>query len=60
MIQWLYKNVSEHSKSTNKELIDTLFFELITMINGYEELYLEDDLETFKINFYNFIYTKVK
>mgnify|MGYP003977421625 CR=1 FL=1 len=60
MIKWLYKNVSDHSKSTNKELSDTLFVELITMINEHDELNLEDDLETFKIKFYNFIYTTIK
>ena len=60
IIQWLSKDVSKYSKSTNKELIDTLFLKLITMINNHDELYLEEDFETFKIQFYIFIYTKIR
>ena len=60
IVQWLYKDVSKYSKSTNKELIDDLFLKLLNIINEHDELYLEEDIETFKIQFYIFIYTKIR
>mgnify|MGYP006125400693 CR=1 FL=1 len=58
MEKWLFQNVSKYSDDKNKDLVDQLFNELINFLNKHEEIYLEEDIETFRILFYNFIYNK--
>ena len=58
MERWLSENISKYSDDKNKDLIDKLFNELLNFIKNSDDLYLEDNLETFKINFYNLMYNK--
>ena len=58
LVKWLYTNISKYSNDKNKDLLDTLFLSLINFIKKHDELYLEEDLETFKVLFYQFMYTK--
>ena len=58
MERWLSENISKYSDDKNKDLIDKLFNELLNFIKNSDDLYLEDNLETFKINFYNLMYYK--
>ena len=58
MERWLSENISKYSDDKNKDLVDELFNEILNFIKNSDDLYLEDDLETFKINFYNLIYSK--
>ena len=58
LVKWLYTDISKYSNDKNKDLLDTLFLPLINFIKKHDELYLEEDLETFKVLFYQFMYTK--
>ena len=58
LVKWLYTDISKYSNDKNKDLLDTLFLSLINFIKKHDELYLEEDLETFKVLFYQFMYTK--
>ena len=58
LVKWLYTDISKYSNDKNKDLVDTLFLSLINFIKKHDELYLEEDLETFKVLFYQFMYTK--
>ena len=58
MDRWLNKNISKYSEDTNKDLLDTLFNEVLLFLNNSEDIYLDDDVESFKIKFYNLIYSK--
>lgn len=58
MERWLNKKCSKYSDDTNKDLVNNLFQELLLFINKSEDIYLEDNIETFKKEFYNFIYNK--
>ena len=58
LVKWLFTDISKYSNDKNKDLVDTLFLSLINFIKKHDELYLEEDLETFKVLFYQFMYTK--
>ena len=58
LVKWLYTDISKYSNDKNKDLVDPLFLSLINFIKKHDELYLEEDLETFKVLFYQFMYTK--
>ena len=56
--RWLDKRISKYSEDKNKDLVENLFNQLMEFLQKNDNIYLEDDLESFKINFYNFIYNK--
>ena len=58
MEEWLKEKISKYSEDTNEELVNNLFQELLSFLNKTEDIYLEDNLETFKKEFYNFIYNQ--
>ena len=58
MEEWLKEKISKYSEDTNEELLINLFQELLLFLNKSENIYLEDNLETFEKEFYNFIYNK--
>jgi hypothetical protein len=58
MERWLYQNISKYSDDTNKDLADRLFNELLLFLEKSEDIYLEADRRTFRILFYNLIYSK--
>ena len=55
---WLNKKCSKYSDDLNKDLIEYLFQELILFLKKNDDIYLEEDFETFKKDFYNFIYNQ--
>ena len=56
--RWLDKKILKYSENKNKDLVENLFNQLMEFLEKNDNIYLEDDLESFKINFYNFIYNK--
>tara|TARA_B100000768_G_C11116913_1_gene305743 strand:- start:63 stop:245 length:183 start_codon:yes stop_codon:yes gene_type:complete len=58
MEEWLKEKISKYSEDTNEELLINLFQELLLFLNKSEDIYLEDNLETFEKEFYNLIYNK--
>jgi len=56
--KWLHKRISKYSEDKNQDLVENLFNQLMEFLEKNDNIYLEDDLESFKINFYNFIYNK--
>ena len=58
MDEWLKEKISKYSEDTNEDLVINLFQELLLFLNKSEDIYLEDNLETFKKDFYNFIYNQ--
>ena len=58
LVKWLSMDISKYSNDKNKDVLDTLFLLLINFIKEHDELYLEEDLETFKVLFYQFMFTK--
>ena len=58
MERWLNKKCSKYSDDLNKDLIENLFQELLSFLNKNDDIYLEEDFETFKKYFYNFIYNQ--
>ena len=58
MEEWLKEKISKYSEDTNEGLVNNLFQELLLFLNKSENIYLEDNLETFEKEFYNFIYNK--
>jgi hypothetical protein len=58
MEDWLNEKISKYSDDSNEDLVDKLFDELLSFLNKSDDIYLEDNLETFKKEFYNFIYNK--
>jgi len=58
MEEWLKEKISKYSEDTNEELVINLFQELLLFLNKSEDIYLEDNLETFEKEFYNLIYNK--
>ena len=56
--RWLDKRISKYSEDKNKDLVENLFNQVMEFLQKNDNIYLEDDLESFKINFYNFIYNK--
>lgn len=56
--RWLDKRISKYSEDKNKDLVENLFNQLMEFLEKNDNIYLEDDFESFKINFYNFIYNK--
>ena len=59
MEDWLNEKISKYSDDSNEDLVDKLFDELLLLfLNKSEDIYLEDNLETFKKDFYNFIYNQ--
>ena len=58
MERWLNKKCSKYSDDLNKDLIENLFQELLSFLKENDDIYLEEDFETFKKDFYNFIYNQ--
>ena len=58
MEEWLKEKISKYSEDTNEDLLINLFQELLSFLNKSEDIYLEDNLETFEKEFYNLIYNK--
>jgi hypothetical protein len=58
MERWLNKKCSKYSDDLNKDLIENLFQELFSFLKKNDDIYLEEDFETFKKDFYNFIYNQ--
>jgi hypothetical protein len=58
MEEWLKEKISKYSDDSNEDLVDKLFDELLSFLNKSDDIYLEETLETFKKDFYNFIYNK--
>jgi len=58
MEEWLKEKISKYSEDTNEDLVIKLFQELLLFLNKSEDIYLEDNLETFEKEFYNLIYNK--
>ena len=58
MDEWLKEKISKYSEDTNEDLVINLFQELLLFLNKSEDIYLEDNLETFEKEFYNLIYNK--
>jgi len=58
MEEWLKEKISKYSDDSNEDLVSHLFNELLSFLNKSEDIYLEDNLETFKKEFYNFMYNK--
>jgi|TARA_Y100001958_G_C20778980_1_gene251410 hypothetical protein len=58
MERWLNKKCSKYSDDLNKDLIENLFQELLSFLKKNDDIYLEEDFETFKKDFYNFIYNQ--
>tara|TARA_B100000214_G_scaffold375062_1_gene359872 strand:+ start:1797 stop:2219 length:423 start_codon:yes stop_codon:yes gene_type:complete len=56
LIRWLYKEVNNYTESTNKDLIDDLFFYLEKFIIQNKELRVTETKEDLRIHFYLFIY----
>tara|TARA_B100001094_G_C18168212_1_gene793455 strand:+ start:1799 stop:2221 length:423 start_codon:yes stop_codon:yes gene_type:complete len=56
LIRWLYKEVNNYTESTNKDLIDDLFFYLEDFIIQNKELKVTETKENLRIHFYLFIY----
>ena len=56
LIRWLYKEVNNYTESTNKDLIDDLFFYLENFIIQNKELRVTETKEDLRIHFYLFIY----
>ena len=58
MENWLNKKCSKYSEDLNRDLVDGLFQELMLFLKKKNDIYLEEDFETFKKDFYNFIYNQ--
>jgi len=58
MEEWLKEKISKYSDDSNEDLVINLFQELLLFLNKSEDIYLEDNLETFEKEFYNLIYNK--
>ena len=57
LVKWLYKKVSPHSDTTNKGLIDILFFQLNEFIIN-NDLMMNIEQDDLLIQFYIFNYNK--
>ena len=56
--EWLFSDISKINKNKNKDIIDLCFQELLIYFEKHPEIILKKNIETFRIEFYNFIYNK--
>ena len=56
--KWLYTNINHIDDTKNIELINQLYDRLLLWIESKEDLTITIDESSFKILFYNLIYTK--
>ena len=56
--KWLFSDISKLNQNTNKNILDSCFQELLIYFENHPEIIITKDIETFKIEFYNFIYNK--
>ena len=58
LTKWLYQKINKVDTTRNIDLLDDLYNELILWYQSNDKLILAIEEDSFKIQFYNFIYNK--
>ena len=58
LTKWLYQKINKVDTTRNIDLLDDLYNELILWYQSNDKLILMIEEDSFKIQFYNFIYNK--